>query len=181
MKYTSNQQIFGNADTGGNTRQGIVSPLMAHMTSRSMVAQVGDVRSAMTKSVYYGFTSAGVSSVASGKRYYFAPDQTLDNSIITGIEVLVNTTLSRFITSGGQRDTLTLAQQASATLYLCDKDNTVISSVPFTSMVLSAQGGRPAMMYSDNHSWMASFFVFENMAGITSNNGIGIRVSYQPK
>ena len=180
MKYT-NQQIFGNADTGGNHSRGIVSPLMEYMHAKKMVCEVGSVRSGMSKSVYYGFTGGGVSSVANGKRYYFAPDQVLDNSIITGIEVLVNTTLSRFPTSNGQRDTLTLAQQASATLFLCDKDNTVINTIPFTSMVLSAQGGRPAMMYSDNHSWMASFFVFENMAGITSNNGVGIRVSYQPK
>ena len=181
MNYLNNQQIFGKPDTGGNPQHGIISPLVAHMKSNNMVAEVGSVRTGLSKSVYYGFTAAGVSTVADGKRYYLAPDEVLDNSIITGLEVLVNTTQSRFQSSAGQKDTLTLAQLASASFYLCDKDNTVINVIPFTSMVLSNQGGRPAMMFSENHSWMASFFVFENMAGITNNNGVAFRVSFQPK
>lgn len=157
----------------------LVSPLIAYLRERDMIAPTYDTPGTRVKSVYLPFSASGITQ----NTYYFDPDSMIDgkNAIIKGIEIVDNTTQAVQFSGGAYRDNLSAANYANGYFIASNVKRERIAEIPLYSLIRRLNNGLFYFTHWDDHVWQTCGVEFTNASSLTSSVGIQMLIYYQPK
>lgn len=154
----------------------IVSPLWSYLKETKKTRPVGAIEGEFSKSI-----TLRVSNTAAGQPLYFNSDTELDNAIIRTIEIDINTNLNKMQYQGVDLDPITQIQSTRAVLVLIDNNRDIIATMPLSTLVRSANKGKPAYFLVENLLWQNCYIEITDNSGYSTSNGFFLRVTYNRK
>lgn len=154
----------------------IVSPLWQYFKETKKLRPVGCIEGEFSKSI-----TLPVSTTSIGQQLYFNSDPDLDNAVIKTIELDINTNLVRMFYQNTQLDPIGAAQTAGAILTLSNLERNVMVQIPLSTLVRSANAGKPCYFLLDNVIWHNCYIEILNNSGYSTSNGFFLRVTYDKK
>lgn len=134
---------------------------------------VGCVEGEFSKSIFLN-----VSTTVVGTPMFFPSDSELDSALIRTIEVVTNTQCPNLEYNGVIYDNITPAMATGAFFTLSNVNKEIISDVPLSCMVRSANAGKPTYFQANDILWSSCYIYLTNNTSYSATNGFFLRVTF---
>ena len=137
---------------------------------------VGCVEGEFSKTI-----TLNVSTTTVGTPMYFASDSELDSSLIRTIEVVTASQNPNLEYNGNIYDNITTAMAAGACFVLSNSAREIISDMPLSVLIRSANAGKPTYFIASDVIWQSCYIYLTNNTSYSATNGFFLRVTFDKK
>lgn len=163
-------------------RTPLISPLIRYMLEQKMICDVTAPISVESTQVQFTFTASGVLGLQIWKPYYFNPNNTIDNSIIKGIEVIAGSQLSPYPDGGTPLSSADLF--GHFLLWIVDKKDDVLCQIPLSSLQSTPYGATGHASVQRFHLkdvvWQNCYITCHNTTAVNIGDSILFNIYYDP-
>ena len=148
----------------------LISPIVEYMTKNQYIWDCTSEISSSVEQKQFTFTAGGVLGLQIWKPYYFEADDSLNGSVIKGIQVVTNQESQPIV--DGSSTLATLDLYGRVLLWLVDKGGDIVSVMPLSALI-SSRGNTIASAFVKYQKFCFYDLVLQNCyITITDTTGI---------
>lgn len=150
----------------------LISPIVDYMLRNQMIWDCTEEIAPNVKQKQFTFTASGTLGLQIWKPYYFEADDSLDGSVIKGIQAVTNNEVQPIV--GGSSTLSSIDVYGKVLLWLVDKGGDVVSVLPL-SVLIASKGNTIATAFVKYQKFCLKDIVLQKCY-ITISDTTGINV-----